>query len=284
MGQHYVPQRYLQNFEDPTRSGFVWMFGKLSEDPRQLPIASVAQASRFYDNAVENQLAIKIEGPANPVIQKLCAEQSINPDERQNLSRYIAVMLRRVPFSRQKGLEMLPAVLDETIAEIRAQVIAARVDSSADETLVNLTIAEVDAVYQKFKLEPPSNIIEQLRTPWASQEMVNLIDAMTWRVVKASGPSFFLTSDNPAFFFGAYGLKSEEAELTFPLSSFWTLHGCWQGNRGDLRFLRVNQKMVKEINRRVASTTSQFAFYNAREIWVHKLLTSPNPLLNRIIW
>jgi hypothetical protein len=181
------------------------------------------------------------------------------------------------------GLKLLPAVLEDTIAEIRSPLIEAQRNPSVDQKLLDVALSEVDRIHEKFKREPPKVIIEQLRRPWASPEMVNLINTMTWRILKASGPCYFLTSDNPAFFFSAYGLGREEAELTFPLSSSWALHGCWQGTRGDLKYVPANQALVKEVNRRVAST-SRFAYYGTNERWVGKLLQNPNPFLSWIKW
>jgi len=231
MGHHYVPQRYLQNFGDPTRPGYIWMFDRQTRKTHQPAIVNVANKAGFYDDTVEAELANDVESPANLVIEKLRTGQSIDTKERHALAKYIAVMVRRVPFRRHKGLEMFPAVRDETISEIRACMQSGRGDPSVDQDTLGKGLAQLDGLAEKYKNELPDNIIEQIRTPWPSQQMIDLIYAMAWRVVETSGPSLFLTSDNPAFFFGAYGLGSEESEITFPLSTQRALHGCWRGKR-----------------------------------------------------
>jgi hypothetical protein len=70
--------------------------------------------------------------------------------------------------------------------------------------------------------------MEKTRTPWPGREMTELIYYMAWRFCTTRGPSFFITSDNPAFIFECYGLRNDEAELVFPISSDLALHGCWQ--------------------------------------------------------
>ena len=72
--------------------------------------------------------------------------------------------------------------------------------------------------------------------------------------------------------------------MTFPLSSQRALHGCWQGKREQLLFLSGKQALVKELNRRVTSTTSRFAFYHTPEEWIHQLLRREDPPLSRIVW
>ena len=67
MGRHYVPQRYLRNFEIPERPGFVWLHDKQSGKSHPAPIDKVAQSKGYYSPEVEETLR-QVEGPANVVM------------------------------------------------------------------------------------------------------------------------------------------------------------------------------------------------------------------------
>ena len=102
MGYHFVPQRYLRNFEDPGRPGVIWVHDKRGGPTRLARIAKVAQVKGFYRAETEVSLARDVEAPANAVIQKLIADTAITSVERLQLTYYIGVMLKRIP--REDGV------------------------------------------------------------------------------------------------------------------------------------------------------------------------------------
>jgi hypothetical protein len=106
---------------------------------------------------------------------------------------------------------------------------------------------------------------------------------MAWRFVATNGPSFFLTSDDPASFFGGFGLGDPKSELIFPISSEVALHASWQDH--PWREVRpVKQVIVKEFNRRIAVSASRFVFYHERAPWLPKVLENPIEKLSLIQW
>jgi hypothetical protein len=114
--------------------------------------------------------------------------------------------------------------------------------------------------------------------------MVQLVFGMTWRFVTTAGPSYFLTSDNPAFVFEALGLGRPGAELTFPISTTLALHGSWQFGPTDL-VISTNQKTVKELNRRIARSATRFLYYHEKQDWVASISKqNDQSTLNRINW
>lgn len=285
MGHHYVPQRYLRNFEPRGRPGFIWLHDKQAGKPRLASIAQVAQSKEYYSPETESVLAREVERPANAVIAKLINNDTISPTERFELTFYIATMLKRVPFRRRRAMEMYPTVLDDTVARIREQIIElAHSLPDVPPDLVNGRLAEVEAARVKFEHAPPSEIVEQVREPWPSEAMLDAVYRMTWRVLISRGPTYFITSDNPAFFFGAYGLGTVDAELSFPLSSTHALHGCWQRAGSDLLFLAAPEQFVREINRRLASTTERLAFYHEPASWLELILRKKSLYLSAIRW
>ncbi len=284
MGHHYVPQRYLRNFQDPHREGFLWLHDKRGLVARPAAIKSVAQAKGFYSQETEEQLARVVEKPGNRVIAKLLTGGDIDQVERLQLAYYIGVMLKRVPRQRRKTSEMVPEVLDNVIENTRRELLALAGEMQADPALVSRRLLEIEAVHAKYQNEPPQSVLNQVNEPWPTERVVRSIFEMSWRVVTTTGPQKFITSDNPAYFFEGLGLGNADSELCFPLSLTHALHGSWQGPHRSLRFLQVNQRVVRELNRRQASGAERLVFYHQHAQWLIDILPKKDPYLSRIGW
>jgi hypothetical protein len=96
-------------------------------------------------------------------------------------------------------------------------------------------------------------------------------------------PAFFLTSDNPAYLFEAFGLGTEKFELVFPLASSLVLHCSWQTNKKP-GILSVPQKMVREINRRIACGADRFIFFHEERDWVLEAAKNKVSQVSRFQW
>ena len=284
MGHHYVPQEYLRGFADPDNSTKIWMYDKRSRQFNHPFIKSVGQEVRYYNETTERELSKIVEGPAHRVLQKLRREHKINNTERARLALYIGTMLMRVPSRRRRAFEMLPRVLEDTINRITNQVAQWAGSATAKPELVSRRFAELEGAREKFRNEPPAEIIEHIRAPWPSEQVLALVSAMNWRIVSSGESLFFLTSDNPVYFFEAYGLGSAESELTFPLASELALLASWQGIPHATIFMKAKPALVKEVNRRVASGAERFLFCRAQKGWVDEIADKQNPYLNRIQW
>jgi hypothetical protein len=284
MGHHYVPQEYLRGFSDPNDPCTIWMYDKQSGRFAHPSIKKVVQEAGYYTEEIERQLSEIVEKPANKVLDRLRRGERIGDNERSHLALYIGTMLMRVPRRRRKAFEMLPAILEDTISKVTAQVTRWSETTTADPGLVSRRFAEIKRAREKFIKDPPLEIVEQIRAPWPSSEVLSLVSATTWRVISPSSAVCFLTSDNPAHFFEAYGLGSPESELTFPLVSDLALVASWQGPPGETIFVRARPTIAKEINRRVASGAERFVFYHARQDWIAKISNKQHPYLSRIQW
>lgn len=179
---------------------------------------------------------------------------------------------------------MVPEVLDETIREVRAQIARWAEKPTTDPELAARRFAEVEAARKKLTTRTPANVLDQIRRPWPSTDVLSLINAMTWRIVSTESDVSFLTSDNPAYFFEGYGLGNEESKLTFPLSSDLALIANWQGRTGETLYPVVPAMTAREVNRRVASGAERFVFYHQRREWVATVSDKRKPYLNRIKW
>jgi len=284
MGHHYVPRKYLRGFCEPGSDSFLWMFDKQEETFKRMRVDVIAQARQFYTPEVESQLEEFVEGPANAVIDKLRQRTSIDSGDRARLPLYVATMLRRVPHSRQRAAGWLPEVLADTVREMKDFISQAAAAGHISPSTEAERLAQADAAEEKFKKNPPQNVVEQIRTPWPTEREVQVIFAMTWRFLSTAGPSYYLTSDNPAFFFEDRGLARAESELTFPISSTLALHANWElGGQG--RTYRANQQAVKELNRRTASSATRFLFYRERASWIASVAKKgTGTRLNTIRW
>lgn len=286
MGYHYVPQEYLRGFADPENPGKIWMYDKQSCQFTHASIKSVAQEKGYYSETTERQLSELVEGPAHQVLKKLRLRYMIDNSERIRLALYVGTMLMRVPHRRRKAFQMLPGVLEETIDNISNQVDQWARTTTVGPELISRRYSELEQASKKFRKKPPAEIIEKIRTPWPSKKVLALVSAMTWRIVPADGVGFFVTSDNPAYFFEAeaYGLGNPQSELTFALASDLMLFASWQGAHHETIFTKTTSAIKREANRRIASGAERFVFCRAQEDWVAEIANKQKPYLSRIQW
>ena len=281
MGSHFVPQAHLRAFQDPTNPGFIWTYPR-GEPARLASIAKVAQTAGFYDPDVERDLNRLVETPANPLFDKLRQGQLVDATGKHAIALYLATMLKRGPRGRQRGRDLVPDALSATISDLKAELETIAAD---DPDRLATWLTQLDALHTKYRNNPPSAVLAELRSPWPSQAMVDALRNMRWRVLVTAPPEMFITSDNPAFFFEAYGLANPEAELCFPLSPTHCLHCSNQSVVSpELHFIPADRNITREMNRRVASGATKLVLAHRKLAWPAKLLLKPGHYLSRIKW
>ncbi len=283
MGHHYVPQKYLKGFAETGNPDAIWMYDKKLRQFTNPGIKSVAQESGYYDNDVEQQLSELVEKPANKVLDKLRNQEKITETDRIHLSIYIATMLKRVPKRRAEAYLMIPSVVEKTIIKVRAQI-QEWGQTTQNKELFERRLLEVEAAEKKLRNETPDFLIEQIRQPWASEEMISAIYTMNWRIAYSPASDFYITTDNPAYFFKAYGIATPKSELTFPISTDLALFASWQGEQNTVIYAQAKPKLVREANKRLMSGAERFVFSHRQEDWIAKISDKPNPYLSRIQW
>jgi hypothetical protein len=282
MGHHYVPQRYLRGFEIPDNPGYIWTYDKERKVANALPIKQVAQSPGFYTEEVERELADQVETPAGDVIDKIKRGEKVDDDiDRRHLTYHIATMIRRVPRARVKADEMVPGVLAEVATETREKFAEAVRHGIIPEGDLATHLAEIDRVEKRFQQHTPKEVRRVIETPWPFASMLFVIDAMSWQVFRSNGPSFFLTSDNPATFFEGFGLGHPECELILPLGTDMLLHCSWQQIK-EMAVAVAHQQIVKEFNRRIVVNADRFIFYHQEAPWVFEVARNKPEQLNRI--
>ena len=283
MGHHYVPQKYLRGFAEPANPDAIWMYDKKLRKFKNPVIKRVAQESEFFDNEVERQLNELVEIPANRVMNKLINQEIFNDTERAQLAIYIATTMKRVPRRRTKALAMLPGVIDNVVSELRTKIQEWAI-TTVNKNLVQRRLIELEEAEESLRTKTPDYIIEQIRLPWANEEMINLIYTMPWRILKSTGPDYFVTSDNPAYFFEGFGLKNLESEITFPITTDIALFASWQGEKNSVGYYFAKKVHIREANRRLISGAERFVFYHQQADWIAKLSDKPKLFISRIRW
>jgi Protein of unknown function (DUF4238) len=284
MGNHFVPQAYLRAFQDPQDPGMIWT------DPRRQParlaaIDKVAQSSGFYDAETERDLNVLIEAPANPVLELLRTDRSTDAAGRHRVAVYVATMAKRVPRSRQRGVALLPVLIESTVAKLQSEFHEAAARGVIDPQRLDFLLAQTERVHGEFHKSAPAEVLAYINQPWPSPAIVDAVQRLHWRVFVADSPEMFLTSDNPAFFFEEYGLATDRSELCLPLSPRRCLYCCSGRMPGeDLSLLTLRSDWIREVNRRVASGATSVVFAHQRRKWPTTLLLKSKPHLSRFVW
>lgn len=251
MGHHYIPQKYLQGFADPIKPGYIWQYDKYKKcfsGNRALPIKDVSQKRNFYDKDTEEKLAELVESPANSVLKKLretadCV--SLNHEDRSKFSLYIAIMRSRTLGYREKAMSIAQQILipQELHANMKA-------------------------------------IEDEIRLPQSSKDEHYAIYQMNWCLVKASGSSFFLTSDEPVYC--PNGVGNADSELFLPISSelaLWASYRVLTTNK-----IISGQEYVTEFNKRTVANATQYLYYHENVDWIGKLANKQIPNFKQMKW
>jgi Protein of unknown function (DUF4238) len=213
VGHHYVPQRYLRNFEERGQPGFIWQYTKKDGEGRLLPIRKVAQSREFYEADVEIHLANEVEPQGSQAMERLLQGKTIGVEERLNFALYLGVAMKRVPKQRERAWKLVPGALAEVMANFRKSVHEAAASMPAEPDKVSRLLQEADRIERKFEAEPPQCVEDQIRFPLPSEGILGAIITMDWRLCVTDGPQLFITSDNPFFFTTGCGLGKQDSEF-----------------------------------------------------------------------
>lgn len=266
----------------------IWQYDRKECRWSRAAIKKVAQERDYFDAETERKLADEVERFGHAALQKMRLDQPLHAGERRAFALYAATMLMRVPYRRARSLEMIPDALDGVVESVRSELLEA-FGENRDSQLLQLMLKSIDALHEKYKTDPPQEVLDSMRSPWPSADVFRRVDEMTWRILEAPitsrGRLTFVTSDNPAYLFEAWGIGSEHSELTLPLSSTFALLGSWKGEKGHtLRVLNAPPAFAKEVNKRIVAGAERFIFCARRESFVEALAAESDPYLSRIDW
>jgi len=270
MGDHYIPRYYLSGFTSP-KDDLLSVYEKNGPLQFRSQVSNVGHETNYYSPEVEEYLANEIEEPANQVLKNIRYRYKIDAMEKQKLSKYMAVMLIRVPQSKHRMNQMAPSV-------------AAKLQKEYDETLLDLIDEnpdekdryvkrreEIRSNIEKYAKKPPKSFWLELIRPERIPAVVEAFQKMTWRFLIWDDFPVFMTCDNPVFFFDWMGIGRPESEVTFPISSNIVL---WLNWRDDLKegYFKTRSQVFKEVNRRTASNATRFVYHARTEDWIPRFI------------
>lgn len=272
---HFLPEFYLNGF---TRDGMLCVFDREKAAYRPQPPKNTAVIGHFYafqnidgemDYGLETFFS-QIEGKAKVVIEKLEDGELISPEERLDLSMFIALLFNRVPkFERE--IEQIAdaagkAMMKEMFPTMESVEEHLRREAEADGDRSVSAQAFFDFIHkEQYTFEGNRNITIQTmleQTPEIGKTLV----FMDWVIAHADYRSSFITTDSPFGFIvpeeirrsrePAIGLGSPKVTKIVPLSGRIAL--LLGGVGVGLGHFDLDRTQVRELNVAVASECDRY--------------------------
>ena len=177
------------------------MYDKESKVFKSVPVKVVAQEREYYSDEDEQLLSKNIEGAGHNTLDKLRSSLEIDQSDLDALSSYIGCFLYRVPHKRILATAAVPKAIDDTITEYKQRLISEGKEFTENSNDIHEKIEFLESKREIYKAVFPNEVIKQIKSPWPSERIVTTIRNMYWRFLRADGPSFFTTSDNPVFLY-----------------------------------------------------------------------------------
>jgi hypothetical protein len=253
MGKHSVARHYLKAFsvrpmdKNPT----LFVYEKGNPVPQEMRVSSISQSKKYWSDDVESFLTNKIENPANPILDKIRRQETISFGEKGIFAVYIANMIQRVSYWREKLAGFDPIVDQDLLAEFNAEM-----DSEIKRSPDHKDILEAVRKKTKERYQSNQKIISKrtyakyLQSPRMSSDVGKILQRMIWQFLVCP-ESCFVTGDNPVFFTQDIGLTNVHSEVSFPLAPHLAMTASYQ-RASDLAYAVVDEQRVQEINRRTA--------------------------------
>ncbi|MEW9573163.1 DUF4238 domain-containing protein [Rhodanobacter sp. Si-c] len=279
MGNHFVPQLYLQGF---TQDGKLWAHDKNTKKSFQTQPKSVANETGMYPDELESYFTEKIEQPAHDAIERIRSNSSLSSSDKLALANYLAALWKRGPAGRSRSAERLPAVASTVEKNLHKQID----DLVSIEPHLNDLAEEkkelISNIIKKNAESNSKNIWHNSLSSESTPKIINALLSMNWQFL-TSKELIYLTSDNPLFFFAHEGIGPITAEVTIPFSSSIAL---WMNRSPKPKplYSTATTAFVREVNRRTAYNATRFTFSSINEAWISNLSFKNHHSLNRISW
>jgi hypothetical protein len=270
---HFLPEFYLNGF---TRDGLLWVFDREKSEYRRQPPKNTAVIGHFYaflniegemDYGLETFFS-QIEGNAKQVIEKLEAQERIEPEERVHLAMFIALLFNRVPKFEREIEEITDAAGKALMKEMfpTIEAVEEHFRREGDEARSFSAQEYFDFIHkEQYTIEGNRNITIQTMLE-ETPEMSRTLGYMDWMIAHADDRSSFITTDSPFGFIvpedirrsgePAIGLGSPKVTKIVPLSGrIALLIGGFGARLGHFAFDRTQ---VRELNVAVATECDRY--------------------------
>lgn len=179
MGQHYIPQYYLDGFSDSPTSSNIWVYEKDSNRIIRTTTKTVANENRRWPKSVEAYLANQVEAPAKSVLEKIRNRKPIMQDDKDVLSAYMVVMLKRVPRGLERTKTNAPDVLEQTFASLNIDILRLISEHPSKASILQNRLQELQSLKLKYQSEFPMEVWYDNLTPDSSPRLLAILPAMT---------------------------------------------------------------------------------------------------------
>jgi hypothetical protein len=98
---HYVPQFFLKGFSSDGEN--LWLFDRVKNEYRFQDTRKIASENKFYTYTVKGEeknlesVFSQVEGYAKPILEKVVNRIDISPQEKADLSIFLAIQRVRIP-------------------------------------------------------------------------------------------------------------------------------------------------------------------------------------------
>ncbi len=157
MNNHYIPQYYLNGFTVPD-SAKIYIYDKKDTRIFAAPIKRIANSCDLYTPELENYLNKDIELPAREVIKKILNSEILAQSDKDDLSKYIAVMWKRVPRGKQRVGEKLPGIAEDLRKKYQRDLEEHAISNPHKIDFCQSRKAELDGIINKISENPPVEI------------------------------------------------------------------------------------------------------------------------------
>jgi hypothetical protein len=289
---HYIPRFYLDGFIDPRNKPYIWVYEKGKNAIRKSKSDKIAFQKRYYSisttegkrdsETIENFLA-EIEQSAALVFKKIEGRESLNEEEKGTFSYFLAFMITRVPAYRDNVERVTEKLLKKTNINLASDPRGFKAMIEAYERDTGEKIGMPVEELRQFTLDGRRYDISvdpqySLQAMMIAKDIVPFLYNMSWAFFEASDDYKFVTSDNPLFYDdpnhdleSVYGvsLLNRNVEVSFPMSKELLFLGTWQDYKG---FIRGNNAIVKDLNRRTVLSASRFVFASQKSDILNKFV------------
>lgn len=295
--QHYVPQFYLEGFQDPENPNCVWVYEKGVAEPRLQPIPVTAAELDFYSpnplppgqakDTIEREVLARIESNAAYIIKRWRAEGRYGVREEieeERMVLFIASLHARSPMFRRDVSELMKVhATEESLAGADDDLfLDAYTKSSPDHGMSREEMrAALRSVNEPggISLVPTENFVLGV-TFMMMLESLPWFIGRQWSFLKAPEGAEFVTSDSPLNVFTLtpegnaivnVGVGLQESELTLPISPHVALR---MTNERAPAIRRVSTRVARDANRRCAYQAERYVYSSRRSRRLMDLVNS----------
>jgi len=280
---HTVPKVYLENFTD--ENGQCWVLKDTLKYFHNIP-ANILNRKDFNtitlkngekSYVIEKEYLRTLEGHFGTVVKKIIRHEELSLLEKEIMSCFVVSMLARTENRRLAMGDFLEQLSDHEKA-------FQELNDSEKKQMSELSSFFSDE--QKDRSVPMSDVLK-IREDMSSHQAMSIpntvnatygyVYSMNWVFLVSKGREFF-TSDDPVSLFnanlllkdGSYGvyhpgLAQKAIEVSFPITKNISLMATYD-ERPDMKYLPVNDEVVRALNERQTMYARQVVFSNEKDL------------------